>query len=66
MFTRAGFPAGELVARGWQGLQRSAFELLEQVAAGAGLATKASGVDQHELLGDGGVQLGEREESLFA
>src|SRR6266542_6950831 len=33
------FPRGELVAGGWQRLQRSAFELLEQVAAGDGLAT---------------------------
>src|SRR4051794_960500 len=29
----SGFPRGELVARGRQWLQRSAFELLEQVAA---------------------------------
>jgi hypothetical protein len=49
----------QLVACDRQGLQRIAFELLEQVAAGNGLATKAAVVDQRELLGYGGVQFGE-------
>src|SRR5204863_8096464 len=56
------FPRSELVAGRWQWLQRSAFELLEQVSARDGLATKTSGVDQGELLGDGRVQLGQRKE----
>src|SRR6266542_3131094 len=62
----SGLPGGPLVASDRQWLQRSAFELLEQVAAGDGLATKASVVDQRELLGDGRVQLGQRKELPFA
>jgi hypothetical protein len=54
------FPRGELVVGGGQWLQRRTFELLEQVVAGNGLSTKASGIDQPEVLGDGGVHLSQR------
>jgi hypothetical protein len=58
------FPAGDLVAGGFQRLlkqrlQRGTFEFLEQVVAGDGLATKTSGVDQPELLRDDRAQLGQ-------
>ena len=66
MFTLRRFPRGELVARGRQRLQRIAFELLEQRAARDGLATEAAVIDQRELLGDGRVGFGQREELAFA
>src|SRR4030095_5156584 len=59
-------PDGELVGRGWQRLQRRAFELFEEPAAGAGLTANRLIVAQPDLLGEGDVELGERKELPLA
>src|SRR5438876_5826103 len=55
-------PNRKLVGRRWQWLQCRAFELVEELASGAGLAAKRPIIDQPDLLGDGDVELGERKE----
>jgi hypothetical protein len=59
-------PCGELKGRTRQGLQRSAFELLEQRTSGDRLATELTVIDDGKLLGDSRVAFGEREELTLA